>query len=53
MKRLWQDESGQTLIEYGMLVALISVVAIVILSVVGHKVHDTFSTVNGAMRTTS
>ena len=53
MKRLWYDESGQTLIEYGMLVALISVVAIVILSVLGRKMRDTFATVNGVMRTSS
>ena len=53
LKRLWTDEEGQTLIEYGLLTALIAIVAIAILSVLGRKVKDTFITVNSNMTTTS
>lgn len=53
MKRLFIEEEGQTLIEYGLLTALIAVVAIAILSVLGRKVSDTFVTVNENMVTQS
>lgn len=53
IKRLFVEEEGQTLIEYGLLTALIAVVAIAILSVLGRKVKDTFVTVNESMVTSS
>ncbi|MBI5831155.1 MAG: Flp family type IVb pilin [Armatimonadetes bacterium] len=53
LKRLFAEEEGQTLIEYGLLTALIAVVAISILSVLGRKVSDTFTTVNENMTTSS
>jgi len=48
---LLRDEDGQTLIEYGLLTALISVVAIAILTVLGRKTRDVYVTVNSAMTT--
>jgi len=53
VKRLFVEEEGQTLIEYGLLTALIAVVAIAILSVLGRKTKDVFVTVNDKMTTTS
>lgn len=49
--RLFVEEEGQTLIEYGLLTALISVVAIAILTVLGRKTRDVYVTVNDAMTT--
>lgn len=46
-------EDGQTLVEYGLLVALIALVAIAILTVLGKKVRDVFVSVNGHMISTS
>jgi pilus assembly protein Flp/PilA len=51
--RLFVEEEGQTLIEYGLLTALIAVVAIAILSVLGRKTRDVYTTVQGAMVTAS
>jgi pilus assembly protein Flp/PilA len=51
MKRLFVEEEGQTLIEYGLLTALISVVAIAILTVLGRKTRDVYVTVNDSMTT--
>lgn len=51
IKRLFHDEEGQTLIEYGLLTALISVVAIAILTVLGRKTKDVYVTVNDSMTT--
>ena len=53
LTRLFREEEGQTLIEYGLLTALIAVVAIAILSVLGRKTKDVFVTVNDSMVTTS
>lgn len=53
MTRLFAEEEGQTLIEYGLLTALISIVAIAILGVVGRKTRDVYVTVNDKMTTSS
>jgi len=51
LTRLFVEEEGQTLIEYGLLTALISVVAIAILTVLGRKTRDVYVTVNDSMTT--
>ncbi len=53
MTRLFIEEEGQTLIEYGLLTALISVVAIAILTVLGRRTRDVYVTVNDKMTTKS
>lgn len=40
------DQSGQTLVEYAIIIALISIVAVVVLQSLGTKVHDLYSTIN-------
>ena len=44
--RFQKDESGASLVEYGMLVALIAVVCIGVVTGVGHTVSDVFSVIN-------
>jgi pilus assembly protein Flp/PilA len=51
MQRLFVEEEGQTLIEYGLLVALIAVIAIAILSVLGRQTRDVYTTVSNGMTT--
>ena len=46
MKRLVQDESGATAIEYGLIAALIAVVIIGAVTAVGTKLSTTFTTVS-------
>jgi len=50
-KQFWRDEEGQTLVEYGLLAALLAIVTIAILAVLGRKNRDTFTTVNNQMAT--
>ncbi len=44
-----KDESGATAIEYGLIAALISVVAIAAMTTVGTNLSTTFSTVGSAL----
>ena len=49
MKHLRRDDSGVTAIEYGLIAALIAVVAIAAFQLVGSNISNTFNTVAGAM----
>jgi pilus assembly protein Flp/PilA len=53
MKKLWNkfvsEESGQGMVEYGLILALIAVVVIAVLQALGGKVKGTFDSINGAM----
>ncbi len=46
LRRLFVEEEGQTLVEYGLLVALIALVVITALTVLGKKVANTFNRIN-------
>jgi pilus assembly protein Flp/PilA len=43
---LTHDEEGQTLVEYGLIVALLSIAAIVVLGVLGTSITGVFQTVS-------
>ena len=51
LTRLLRDESGASAIEYGLLVALIAVVAVAGLEAVGSSLGDTLSTASNGMKT--
>ena len=43
MMKLWKDEEGATMVEYGLLVALIAVIAMGAVALLGNRVRDTFT----------
>jgi pilus assembly protein Flp/PilA len=49
LRRLLKEEEGQTLVEYGLLVALIALVVIAALTILGQKVANTFNTINATL----
>jgi pilus assembly protein Flp/PilA len=49
MLNMLKDDSGATMVEYGIMVALIAAVCIVLISTLGTKVSGAFSTVNSAI----
>ncbi len=49
LNALWRDESGQDLIEYVALAALIAVVAIATIRIVGNKVNNGYNSVDAAL----
>ena len=51
IKRFMQDEEGQTLVEYGLLISLIALVVIAVLTVMGRRVSNTFNAASSRMTT--
>jgi pilus assembly protein Flp/PilA len=49
-KGLFRAEEGATMVEYGLLVALLSVACIVILSLLGTAMKDSFTTIRDALQ---
>jgi len=49
LKSLWTDESGQTMAEYALLLALIAVVCIAALLLLGPKIADVFNYVKNQL----
>jgi pilus assembly protein Flp/PilA len=45
LKKLWRDEEGASAVEYGLVVAGIAAVIIVIVFIVGGKLNNTLSNV--------
>ena len=43
------DEEGQGMVEYALILVLIAVVVIVILAVVGHQVNNVFSNISNGL----
>lgn len=46
MTKLFKDESGATAIEYGLIAALVSVVAIIAMQALGTSLKNTFTNVS-------
>jgi len=53
LKRLWQEEEGQDLTEYALLLVLIALVAIVAMKGFGSAVSSTFSNAASNLTTAS
>ena len=49
VKHLLKDESGATMVEYGIMIALIAAVCILIITTLGKTVQSQFSSVNSAI----
>jgi len=49
MRALKRDESGQDLLEYALLVALIAIVCFVAVQAAGNSVNSIFSTIAGSL----
>ena len=49
MKRLWKEEEGQDLVEYGLLVVLISLFAVAAMNSLASGISDAFSNATAQM----
>lgn len=53
IKSWFMDESGQTLVEYGLLISLIALVVIVVLTVMGQRLKSGFNVASESIQTTT
>ena len=51
--KLFKDEEGATAVEYGLIVAAIAAVIIVVVMAIGQKTNTAFQTVNAHMPSTN
>ena len=51
IRRFLKDEAGATAIEYGLIAALISIVAIAAMTNVGNNLQNIFNTVSNSLNT--
>jgi pilus assembly protein Flp/PilA len=49
VRRCEDDERGQGMVEYALILVLVSIVVIVILSTLGHTANNVFSNVNNGL----
>lgn len=49
IRNLWNDENGQGMVEYGLIIALVAVVAIGGLYLLGPKLRDMFTGIAASM----
>ena len=49
LRRFWNDHSGATAIEYGLIAALIAIAAVVIMGTVGTNLSGVFSQVASSL----
>ena len=49
MMKVLKDESGQGMVEYGLIIGLVAVVVIGALTLLGPKIADMFNNVNSAL----
>lgn len=49
IQRFISDESGATMVEYAIMVALIAIVALLAVQTLGTKVNDTFTNVGNSL----
>ena len=49
LKNFFKDESGQGMVEYALIIALIAVVVIGAITVLGTGIRDKFDSVNGSL----
>jgi pilus assembly protein Flp/PilA len=50
LKRFWNDQSGATAIEYGLIAAGIAVVIIAVVNGIGTKLNTTFGSVSTQLK---
>lgn len=49
LKRLWNDEEGQGMVEYGLIIALIAVVVIAAVTLIGTNLDAIFDYIGGKL----
>lgn len=49
LRRLWKEEEGQGMVEYGLIIALVSIAVIVVLGLLGTNLNTIFTNIKNAL----
>lgn len=49
LRSMFRDDNGATMVEYGIMIALIAAVCIVLISTLGQKVNSQFASINSGI----
>jgi pilus assembly protein Flp/PilA len=50
IKKLWKDERGQGMAEYGLIIALVAIVVIIALTTMGGKLKTKFDKISNTLK---
>ena len=53
IKQFFQEEEGQTLVEYGLLISLVALVVIAVLTLLGRRISNTFNAASNQINTST
>jgi len=53
IKHFFQEEEGQTLVEYGLLISLVALVVIAVLTLLGRRISNTFNQASNKLSTST
>ena len=53
INRFFQEEEGQTLVEYGLLISLVALVVIAVLTLLGRRISNTFNAASNQINTST
>jgi pilus assembly protein Flp/PilA len=53
INRFFQEEEGQTLVEYGLLISLVALVVIAVLTLLGRRISNTFNAASNQIGTST
>ena len=49
LKRIWENEDGQAMVEYGLIIGLIAVVVIALVVLLGKQIGEVFKDITAAL----
>ena len=50
LRKLWSDEEGQGMVEYGLIIALVSIVIILALTAIGTNLNTVFTDISTKLK---
>jgi pilus assembly protein Flp/PilA len=53
IRKIWNGDEGQGMVEYGLIIALVAIVVIVVLTTMGGQLKNTFTTISDKLSASS
>ncbi|OQB25558.1 MAG: Flp/Fap pilin component [Firmicutes bacterium ADurb.Bin182] len=53
LRRIWKDEGGQAMVEYGLIIALIAIAVIIAVTAIGTNLNTVFNAIKDKLTVSS